>query len=196
MFKQIKDVGEEIIDSNDDDLIPIQQSGITGRIKKVNLLTGFSGGSADKFIQLLDKKSAGVNGGFAIVSTWATKDINYINSDETNEVILSDNLFILPSGTYQIDLRTTFYALADTKIRIFNTTDQLAVLYGLNTYFNPSNGPAFQTSITGKFSIGANKQLALQYWTKPATNINQYNFGGSVSDGSPEVYTIIDLWKI
>ncbi|MHC5594731.1 MAG: hypothetical protein ACYTXC_01960 [Nostoc sp.] len=144
-----------------------------------------------KFIQLLDKKDSGVNGGQAIVTTWSNKDITVINLDETGEATLSNNLFILPSGIYEIDSRTTFYNLADTKIRLINVTDSIPLMYGINSYFNPGSdrGVALQSNLTGKFSIATGKQLALQYWCKSGSNLNQYNFGGSVGDGSPEIYT-------
>ncbi|MEH2224386.1 hypothetical protein [Nostoc sp.] len=150
-----------------------------------------------QFIQLLDKKDSGVNGGAAIVTTWTNKIINTINFDDTGLVGLSNNIFTLPQGTYEVAVSTTFYRLSNTKIRIYNITDNAILLQGINAYFLPSSeSPALQASLSGKFNIGEEKQLSLQYWTEGNSNINQYNFGGTVSDGSPEIYTTIDLKKV
>ncbi len=150
-----------------------------------------------QFIQLLDKKDSGINGGSAVANSWENKVVNTISIDETGLVSLLNNVFTLPAGAYEIAVSTTFYRLADTKLRIQNLDDNTTLLYGVNAYFNPSSdGGALQALLSGKFSIDNAKQLALQYWTKPATNINQYNFGGSVSDGSPEIYTCINLRKV
>ncbi|MHC5598256.1 MAG: hypothetical protein ACYTXC_20345 [Nostoc sp.] len=150
-----------------------------------------------KFIQLLDKKDSGVNGGFATVTTWLNKVINTISVDETGLVTLSNNIFTLPAGIYELSASTTFYRLSNTKVRIYNLTDNEVLLQGVNAYFNPfSDGAALPAHLSGKFNIGETKELALQYWTEANSNINQYNFGGSILDGSAEIYTSIDLRKV
>ncbi|BAY77959.1 hypothetical protein NIES25_44290 [Nostoc linckia NIES-25] len=149
-----------------------------------------------QFIQLLDKKTSGTNGGTATGEAWTNRVVNTINVDETGQVTLTSNLFVLPAGTYQIDAITTFYTLNNTKIRLQNTSDNLAILYGANSYFNPGGGAYGQTFLKGKFTIGASKELALQYWTQIGFNSNQFNLGGQVGDGSPEIYTVINLWKV
>lgn len=194
MFKQIKETGVEITTPADNDLILIQQTGgTTGRIKRKNYLSGVTNSS---YIQLLDKKASGTNGGQAVLTQWATRTINTINTDETGAVGLANNVITLPAGTYEISLLTTFYALADTKIRLYNNTDSAVILYGLNSYFQASTaGAAFQSCLQGKFTLPSSKNLVLQYWSKAGGNLNQYNFGGAVGDGSPEIYTVVDLWK-
>ncbi|MEH2414484.1 hypothetical protein [Nostoc sp.] len=148
-----------------------------------------------QFIQLLDKKDSGVNGGFAAIADWTNKTVNFIAVDETDSVSLINNVFILPLGDYQISITTDFYGLYDTKIRLFNLTDGITLLQGINGQFNPNSGMVGHSHLTGKFTVLSDKSLLLQYYTV-AGNSNQYNHGGSVGDGSPEIYTSIDLWKV
>ncbi|MEH2169334.1 MAG: hypothetical protein V7K41_22285 [Nostoc sp.] len=198
-MSQIKDLGIEKLEPNNNDILPIQQAdGVTNHITRKNFLKGvFNNSSNSAFIQLLDKKPSGTNGGFAVTSQWSTRIINTIQYDDTGLVVLKNNLFKLPSGTYELEGDFTFYAMSDIKLRLQNTTDDVTFLYGINAYFQAStNGAALQMPIKGKFTIEENKYLAIQYWAKPASVISQYNFGGSVSDGSPEIYALLNIKKI
>lgn len=196
-MKQFNSLGTEKTIPDNTDIIPIQEAdGITRHITRENFLTGITGGGSRTYIQLLDSKLSGTNGGTATGQTWTNRIINTINTDETSEVTLNSNLFVLPAGIYEVSARTTFYTLNNTKIRLQNTTDNTTLLYGTNSYFNPGAGVYGQQFLTGKFTIGETKEIALQYWTQSGFNSNQFNLGGQVGDGSPEIYTVIDLWKV
>ncbi|RCJ34597.1 hypothetical protein A6769_21965 [Nostoc punctiforme NIES-2108] len=149
----------------------------------------------DQFIQLLDSKSANASGGIASFQSWSNRDINTISNDDTNSVILSANTFVLPAGSYIVDAASNFYIVNAVKMRLKNLTDGNILLSGITAYFNKNSTAYGNAGITGKFVIGENKSLALEYYVDSPTS-SVYNLGAPVGDGSAEIYTSIDLRKV
>ncbi|MEH1779838.1 MAG: hypothetical protein V7L26_12120 [Nostoc sp.] len=184
---------------SDNDLLLIETAsdGAYKSISNSNLKAEVSGnGSGSAYIQLTDTRASGVVGGTATFASWTTRPINNIDHDDTSAVTLVSNEFVLPSGIYQIEATVAFYGLFDTKLRLQNVTDATTILYGINAQFNPSAGFVGHSHLFGKFTVTANKSLALQYYTVSGGSSSQYNYGGSVGDGSPEKYASIDIWKV
>jgi hypothetical protein len=151
-----------------------------------------------QFIQLLDKKEANANGGIAAYQTWTKRDINTISNDDTNSVTLSTNTtntFILPPGSYIIAAVSNFYIVNAVKIRLKNLTDDEILLSGINAYFNKNSSAYGNANVTGKFVVGQNKSLALEYYAESPTS-SVYNLGAPVGDGSSEIYTTLDFQKV
>lgn len=170
------------------------------KITKTNFLQGIGNGSSgtgqSTYIQLTHTLAPGVNPGGANFGSWTDRPINLIDFDDTVQVTLSDNTFVLPGGTYFIEAKSTFYQLADAKLRLFNKTSNATLLQGINGWVNPGGSVALPIFLSGKFTIAAGQQISLQYWAKTSSNSSIYNYGGSVSDGTPEKYAVIDIWKV
>lgn len=137
-----------------------------------------------------------MNGGNASFGNWTDRPINLIDTDETGSVTLSSNTFVLPSGIYCIEAKSTFFSLADAKLRLFNKTSDTSLIQGLNAWVNRDGVVALPIFLSGKFTVAAGQQISLQYWAKTISVSSIYNYGGSVSDGTPEKYASIDLWKV
>lgn len=157
-------------------------------LEPVNLISS-------QFIQLLGKKPTTASGGFSSYQAWTTREINTILNDDTNSVILSANTFILPAGSYVIDTKSNFYVVNAVKMRLKNITDGNVLLNGIAAYFSRNSAAYGNAEISGKFVIASNQALTLEYYADNP-NINQYNLGAPVGDGSDEIYTTIDLKKV
>ena len=194
MLKQIKDLGTEKTIPADTDLIPFQQTnGVTGHITRANFLAGItSGGNDSKYIQLLDKRASGVNGGTPTTGSWNNRIINIIATDQTSKVTLSSNNFILPPGDYWIDVKAAFYRPYEVKLRLLNATANTVLLTGLNAYIGNLDCMTI-TCLSGFISVLENQSLAIQYRCNGAFA----GFGLGVANGfEEEVHLIADIFKL
>jgi len=184
------------ISGNDLLLIQTASDNAYKKIKRSDFISGIGGGSSIPYILLTHTLSSGTNGGSGTFGAWTNRPINTIDYDDTSLVTLASNAFVLPSGTYWIDVESTFYNFADAKLRLRNNTANTTILQGLNGYVNPGGSVALPLILNGKFAVGATQSLSLQYWTKTSGSSSTFNYGGSVSDGTPEKYASIQLWKV
>lgn len=194
MFRQIKDVGVEIETASNDDLILIQQADdTTGRITRSNFLSGISSeNSSTKYIQLLDKRASGTNGGTPVTGSWNNRIINTIASDQTSLATLSANNFGLPFGNYFINTKAAFYRPYEVQLRLFNITDNASLLTGINNYVGNVDG-GVNTSLSGFFTVEAGKSLAIQYRCNNAITSIGLGLANNFGD---EIYLIADIWKL
>jgi hypothetical protein len=155
-----------------------------------------SSSASPKYIQLLEKFSTGSTGGNAVSNTWTRRRTNFIATDDTSLVtIVSEGVFSLPAGTYYIDASANFYASHEVKMRLYNLDDSSLLVLGSNTYSSAANNVYIDALLRGRFVLPSTKTLSLQYYAKnPSSSI--YNLGTTVGDGSEEIWSIIDLWKL
>ncbi|OUL28783.1 hypothetical protein [Nostoc sp. 106C] len=146
-----------------------------------------------KYIQLLDSRTSGTAGGSFTSGSWQPRTVNTVATDQTSQVTLSSNTFVLPAGTYWLDCKAAFYLGNATKLRLQNTTDNTTILLGLSAWgFNSSFDSI--NFLSGCFTIGSSKNLQIQYRVS-GTNIQSPNLGDAVSFGVNEIYLIADLLK-
>ncbi|MDZ8190012.1 MAG: hypothetical protein RMX96_34900 [Nostoc sp. ChiSLP02] len=149
----------------------------------------------NKYIQLLDLKSDNSHGGSATAGSWLSRDLNTIANDDTGSVVLSNNLFVLPAGTYIANIQIPFEVTGRTRCRLRNTTDGTDILYSSSEYFQTGNGSSGHCFIKGKFTIASNKSLQVQY--RCNTSQASFGLGNATGFGSPnEIFTIVELSKI
>jgi hypothetical protein len=150
-------------------------------------------GGTPQYILLQDQVSSGSAGGFFSAHTWLTCPLNTIAHDDTGSVILSSNLFTLPSGTYEVNANiqaTTDDGSQNMRVRLFNSTDSTVILYGQSVM----TGRAGQASpnVIGKFTLTSSKTLNLSLY---ASDIVRLGTASSIS-GVPEIYTQVELRKV
>ncbi|MBD2519963.1 hypothetical protein H6G93_34480 [Nostoc sp. FACHB-973] len=148
-----------------------------------------------KYIQMLDVRTAGtVGGAVGTVGSWYSRTINTIRYDDTSSVSLSNNLFILPTGTYEIDCNAFFSRVGRCKIRLRNVTDNVVIMYGQSAYFITANASNGLVNLAGKFTIASNKQLSVEYRT--GESFNDQSLGIESNFGVEEIYLTLNLRKI
>ncbi|MEH1810879.1 MAG: hypothetical protein V7K26_00060 [Nostoc sp.] len=197
MFKQFKDLGEEKIVPDNTDIIPIQEAdGLTRHIQRSNFLSGIqaSAGASSQFIQILETQTSGTEGGNATAGSWIKRKLNNIRSDETALATISNNEFVLPAGIYEFGILSPFYRTATTRIRLRNITDNAIISTSIAIY--PGSGVDIQclAGLQGKFSIAANKSLAIEY--RVFRNQDSASLGLSSAWGVEEIFTVINLFKV
>ncbi|MDZ8096784.1 MAG: hypothetical protein RMZ42_33320 [Nostoc sp. DedQUE05] len=146
------------------------------------------------YIQLRELQPSGTEGGNATAGSWNKRKLNSIATDDTASVTLSNNEFVLPAGTYILNAVSPFYRTATSRIRLRNVTDDIVLLNSSSIY--PGSGVDVQclAELSGKFSIAANKSLALEY--RVFRNQDSASLGLSSGWGVEEIFSIIDLFKL
>lgn len=197
MLKQIKDLGVELTDSSDDDLIPIQQNnGITGRITRENFLSGISGGTSVEYAQVADIKSSGTNGGsYPNALLPITRDLNTITS-EASWLTLSSNAFTLQPGTYIIDALVPAIYVGNFKAWLGDGSNNL-ILLGTPQY--SSEGAPYanaMSTIKGKIIVTSATAYTIKFWASNArTQGYVLGIAAGVS-GQNEIYTQVNITKV
>ncbi|AFY34876.1 hypothetical protein [Calothrix sp. PCC 7507] len=192
---QIKDLPEKNTSDNSDKILIQEIGGATKHITRENFLSGInSGDNQASYIQLLDSRTSGEAGGSPTRNSWAARNINTIQIDETLQVSLNTSTFTLPSGKYYLSCQANFYRSGETKLRLRNTTDNVSALLGLNNYITGDN--ALVTTLSGEFTIAASKDFQIQYFVPSYASTSSSGLGTPCATGENEIYLIADIWKL
>ncbi len=197
MFKQFNNLPEKTI-PDDTDILPIQQTdGTTWHIKRENFLVGVtgSGGGGTQLIQLLDSRSSGTLGGSATIGAWTKRAINTIALDQPGTTTLNNNIFTLDAGTYDIDVKSTYYKGNYIRTRLFNVTSNIVVpnVFSVNGY-NGAEACSF-SHLQGRFILSNSQDLAIEYRVS-SSNGGSTGLGEPCSFGTNEIYLLANIWKV
>ena len=179
-------------------------SGGVGIAKKLYVGTDLSvggnfsvtGGINPPYLNMIDEKASGVDGGTFTASGWRTRVLNTIRG--TNSITgssLSSDQFTLPVGTYRIFVRCPASQVNYHKAKLRNITDSTDVLIGSSNFNVIGSGNGTDSIINGLFIISAQKTFEIQhYCTVNGTNTG---FGHATAiSGITEVYSTVELWKL
>lgn len=147
----------------------------------------------NRFLHIQDQKASGVNGGTKNAATWDTRILNTVATNQISGASLLSNLITLPAGSYHIEAKAPVYLVNGNKLRLYNTTDSIAVLHGLSNHSNDIGVYNFAL-LSGRFTLGATKQLRLDHYSVNSRATN--GLGIATGDGSVEKYTDIKIWKV
>jgi len=155
-------------------------------------VSGTTFGSA--LLHVRDEKSSGTDGGTFTNAAFRTRTLNTVMTNEISGASLTSNQIILPTGTYYIDATLPAFDVDTHKGKLRNVTDSSDVLIG--TSEQAVDGGAFctRTSITGRFTISAQKTFEIQH--RSAGTQTNNGFGTSSSFSVVEVYTDVQIWKV
>lgn len=149
--------------------------------------------SAD-IVQLRDERASGTSGGAASISTWTKRTVNTEVADTGGLCSLASSVFTLQPGTYDLVGFAQFYAVANARIRLQNTSDGITVILGGSGYFSGGDFGAGPVPIVGRFTISAAKNFELQYWVAASTGAA--DLGSSGSTGVSEVFVDLFFRKV
>lgn len=164
---------------------------ISGSISPTDLAISQWGG---EYIKLSDVKFTGTSGGSTTALSWQTRTLNTEDSDTGSHCTLATNQFTLAAGTYRIKVLAPAWEVNRHKIRLRNISDSTTDLTGRSDWAPTS--PATQTyaGLEGQFTIASSKTFEIQHYT--TSSVAGQGFGVETSDGSDEVYTVVELWKV
>ena len=150
---------------------------------------------AVKYAKLSDTKATTTNGGTFTSGAWQTRTLNTEDSDSGGIVSISSNQFTLQAGTYRIAARAPAYNVGRHKAKLRNTTDSADTIIGTTEFVGTTGGfPQTSSIVAGEFTIASAKTFEIQHYCEASVSGN--GFGVAASLGVPEVYTIVELWKV
>lgn len=145
---------------------------------------------------IVDQKATGTPGGtFTAGLPWRTRDLNTtIGTNDIPASSLAANQFTLPSGTYYITVKAPAYAAGLHKCKLYNITDSADTLIGSSWNANAGDVVSQASEISASFTISATKVFEIQH--RCATTSTTNGFGVASGFSVPEIYTIVNLWKL
>lgn len=144
-------------------------------------------------LHLQHKVASGTNSGTTGNTTWNTRPINTEVVDEIGST-LSTNTFTLPAGTYEISVSASVYADVGNMLRLYNTSDSAAVVYGVGYQNRSTTATNSMSSLFGRFTIAGTKTFRIEHYT--VSGIANTGFGLAVTSGADEIYCDVQVRKI
>jgi hypothetical protein len=146
-------------------------------------------------IRVQHAEASGNNGGVrAAVYTWVTRTINNAHTNNISGASLAANTVTLPAGTYKVTGYQFFFSTAQSRGRVYNTTDSVSVVVSSSAYASGSSGSGLAL-YDGVFTIAAPKDFVIQYWVV-GTSGGSSDLGIASGTGDTEVYADIIFEKI
>lgn len=152
-----------------------------------------------QYIIIREEQPSGTIGGTFTAGAWRTRILNTIAHDDTGEVTLSSNQFVLPAGTYRIVASLPVYAVWRHTGRLQNITDSEMTLQSIPGMAHATYGGTERSIIAGTFTISASKTFEIQHYcdgTKAVDGLGTANVAGQGGSPLVNIYTNVELWKI
>lgn len=141
------------------------------------------------------EEADGVSAGASTATTWVTRVLNTIKTNEIVGASLNSNQITLPAGDYELHARAPATIIEGHQIRVQNITAVATIEIGTSEWA-PGTGAGDQnaSSLVVRFSLSATSVLELQHITNltSAIGLGQPNGSASVI----EVYGSVLIWKI
>jgi hypothetical protein len=153
------------------------------------------GGGGYSYILLLDKKTAGTDGGTFTSGAWRTRDINTEDADTGSNCTLSSNQFTLAAGTYRLKASAPAFNCAQNQTRLQNVTDSTTTQTGTPEYARQTSGDTVRSFINARFTIASSKTFEIQHQCTSTNATNGFGVSSNYSGSGGEVYTIVEIWK-
>lgn len=143
---------------------------------------------------VIDQKPSGTDAGNCVPGTWAKRDLNTVAYDTGVGVTVAGNQMTLPAGAYAVSISAPVLCTLFYKIRLRNITDGTTTAVGTTAITSNAYTYTSFSSINTNFTISAAKTFEIQHWG--STNYaSGYCVGHAVNDGSPEIYTTVQIIK-
>jgi hypothetical protein len=148
-----------------------------------------------QLLHVRDEKASDTAGGAASATTYHTRVLNTVVTNEISGASLASNQITLPSGTYFIMSRAPAFMVNVTKSILYNTTDSSNTVIGSSGYADVNGYAYFDCFIFGRFTIGATKVFEIRHYTDLARANNGLGVETNLA-GVIEVYTDVQIWKV
>ena len=159
---------------------------------------GFAGAP---HVVLRDEKPNGTDGGKITSGTWKDRTLNKELYDTYDFATLTDatttNIsFTLVAGTYVIEWSAPAYRVNRHQTRLFNSTDSIVLGHGTPEYSTTVSNSQTRSTGIANFTVEESKVLKVQHRCGADTDEN-LNLGvGAGLDDSPEIYTVVKIWRV
>ena len=145
-----------------------------------------------QLLHIQEQQSTGVNAAQLGTTAFTPILVNTVLTNQITGSSLGSNQITLPAGDYLVMI-TCPYTPASNNVaqtRLQNITDASTELLGQSVLGNNVSG--MQSSITGRFTIGASKVFEVQMYINSSSD----RPGKASSRGPNEIYTDVMIWKV
>ena len=155
---------------------------------------GGAGGGTSK-ARITDEKTTGTDGGSSSAATYNARDLNTIQDDDDSIVTsVTSNEFVVVSGTYDLDaMAPALSVVGGHRMRLYNVTAVSVVQEGGNNANGSGSSDSSIANLKCRFTSNGTDSYRIDHYTV-AANAGD-GLGKAVSDGSPEIYLVIELEK-
>ena len=190
---------DKIVDSNVTTAKIADDNVTTAKIADGNVTEAklASGVLVQDYVELVDSKSDGTDGGSSVTGSWQTRDVNTEVADDGGVCALSSNQVTLSAGTYDINVLSPFIIVGGVRIRLYNVSDSSQEIISPSfivgqTQLYTHNGFA---ELAGRFTIASSKTFRIEYMCQVATATVGLGADDAITAGA-EIYTKVQLWKV
>lgn len=145
------------------------------------------------YIRVSDVKAQNTNGGTFTGGAWRTRDVNTEDCDSANICSIAANQITLEPGTYECTISAPAMTVGAHQLRLYNITDAEVPAGVTGTIENSSGYAQTRSTITGRFTITAQKTFEIQHYA--VGSLATLGFGIAMNIAS-EVYTVAEFRRV
>lgn len=147
-----------------------------------------------KLFHLQHIEASSADGGGNQASSNNQRTLNSTVVNQISGASVSSNDVTLPAGTYIIDGYANAFRVNRHFLRWYNVTDSSYIINGQSVFADVNNEVQNLATISGRFTISAQKLFALMHYTQ--TNNSQSNALGISSGVTTNHYVNLRIWKV
>jgi len=146
-----------------------------------------------KVAVLTDSKASGTTGGTGVATTWTTRTLNTVAIDPQGLILqLESNTFKLASGSYQIRAIADFHHTRETRMRIYDVTNDVVIGYSVSV--DVSNQSNQYLDINVRIAPHKDTVYRLEYYIT-ATGANHLGVPTSIA-GVDETFAVCEITRL
>ena len=146
-----------------------------------------------KIAVLTDSKPSGTSGGTGVATTWTTRTLNTVAIDPQGLILqLESNTFKLGSGSYQIRAIADFHHTRETRMRIYDVTNDVVIGYSVSV--DVSNQSNQYLDINVRIAPHKDTVYRLEYYIT-ATGVNHLGVPTSIA-GVDETFAVCEITRL
>jgi hypothetical protein len=146
-----------------------------------------------RYSRVVDRKASGTGGG-ASAAGFNTRVLQTIDVNAGDILSVTSNVVTLRPGTYRFAAQAPCSNGLQHRLDLFNNTAGTVVAVQVNVVAYAGTAAITTATTTGIFTIAANTAFVLRH--NIATVLAATGLGLPMSDGNPEVYAVIEFWRI
>lgn len=146
-----------------------------------------------QYILIQDQKPSGVSGGTFTAGAWRTRDLNAIVRDDTGEVVLENNRFVLPAGRYIINITAPVYSVNRNILQLWNLTQQYTIT-GIVNFSNSTSNVSNVALLNTAIKIDSNNTFEVLHRGETTQSVN--GFGVDIKSVATTIFTTVEIIRI
>lgn len=177
---------------NTTDAVDVIEVDATGALKAGSTLRLYGVKGSDgtnpvrsELLHVREEQAPGTNGDDLTPSTWVTRTLNTIVTNEVSGSSLASNVVTLPAGTYRVAIRVPAYRTNEHTARLYDVTNSAVLLSG-SAERSHANAIAHTNSwIVGQFTLSAATDVRVDHIVREENTAG--DGGGHIADFGQDV---------